>query len=127
MSPETTLKHILGQTIIKCEGAESNSKEIVFELDNGKRFQMYHDQDCCECVSIESVKGKIDNILNSPVISALESVSNTNPLISKVKPSDDSFTWTQFKIKTAKGTVRIRWLGESNGYYGEGVNFCEIK
>lgn len=36
----------------------------------------------------------------------------------------DSFTWTTHRIQTKAGVeVIVRWLGESNGYYGEDVHF----
>lgn len=39
---------------------------------------------------------------------------------------DESGTWTFYKFATAKGYVTVRWLGESNGYYGEDVSFCDV-
>jgi hypothetical protein len=126
MSPELTLKQLLNEVITKCE---IGNDEVVFELANGRRFQLTHQQDCCESVTIESVKGEIDFILNSPVLSALEETSNENPpdADESMIRAQDSFTWTEFKITTEKGFLTIRFYGQSNGWYSEGVDFFEIK
>jgi len=41
---------LIGKTFVKIEGAVKDSDEIIFIEDNGKKYQMYHDQDCCESV-----------------------------------------------------------------------------
>lgn len=83
---------------------------------------MFHDQDCCEHVSIEDVQGDVEDLIGSPILLA-EKVTNSETYPDGVPKSDytESFTWTFYKLATIKGSVTIRWLGESNGYYSEDV------
>lgn len=102
-----------------------NDDLIVFETVDGKRYDMYHYQDCCESVSVESVVGDVEDLVGSEILLAEESVSNENP--EGVSPEyQESFTWTFYKLATIKGYVDIRWYGESNGYYSESVDLYEV-
>lgn len=95
--------------------------EISFTTTDGDVFLMFHSQDCCENVTLNDVCGELTDLLFSPILQAEEN-SNQDP-IAGVTPGDDSFTWTFYRIATLKGQVVFRWLGESNGYYSESVDF----
>lgn len=99
-------------------------EEICFRTDD-KVYVMLHHPDCCEHVYIEDICGDIDDLLDSPILLAEEA---ENPPFSKDFPnenSDESFTWTFYKLSTIKGSVTIRWYGSSNGYYSESVSVYE--
>lgn len=109
---------LLGQTIVEIEGKKGEDEIKIKTKD--KNYLMYHEQDCCECVEIEDIIGDLDDLIGSPITMA-EEVSQEG--------EDNEWgtsTWTFYKLATIKGYVTIRWLGESNGYYSESVDFAEI-
>jgi hypothetical protein len=113
---------LIGHTLVKVEGAEAGSGEIIFTSgSNGSKFKMYHRQDCCEGVSIESITGDITDLLDTPILVAEETSRDATS-----EETSESGTWTFYKLATVKGWVDIRWLGTSNGYYSESVSFEEI-
>lgn len=126
MSPELTLKPLLGKTLATCKVGNNS---VLFTTECGRQFEMTHIQDCCESVTVDGVIGDIDNIIGSPIISALEEISNNKPEDYEAGEysSEGSETWTKFTIKTEKGSAQIMWFGTSNGYYSESVDFYEIK
>lgn len=101
--------------------------ELVFEAEDGTKWLMYHEQDCCEGVSIEDICGDLDDLVGSPILLA-EEVSSDGKIDPDKSPHEhaDSWTWTFYKFATNKGSVTIRWLGESNGYYSESVDFGKL-
>ena len=117
---------LLGKILNRCETTKDgdDQDQIVFETISGQKYVMQHDQDCCESVYIEDICGDLSNLVGDPILLA-EEVSNDDPPPEGTS-SDDSWTWTFYKIGTVKGTVTIRWFGTSNGYYSEEVNFKEI-
>lgn len=113
---------LLGRTLQSVTG-EVGGDRIDFVTDDGKRFVLAHNQDCCESVSIESIVGDLADLIGSPITLAEESESRENPPGVEAPEYDESFTWTFYKLATIKGYVDIRWYGSSNGYYGESVDF----
>lgn len=116
---------LVGKTLTEVKVGDDT---IDFVCDNGERFQSYHDQSCCEQVDVEDVIGDIADIVGSPILVAEEVANDLPPKTHEGEYSytDESATWTFYKIDTAKGGVTIRWYGSSNGYYGEGVDFKRL-
>jgi hypothetical protein len=116
---------LAGQTLTSVERV--GDEEIIFTADSGRRFKLYHEQGCCESVQIEDVNGDLNDLVGVPILQAEEVCfeRDENPE-GMAEPYGESFTWTFYKFATAKGYVTIRWLGESNGYYSESVDFCEL-
>ena len=121
------IKELIGKTIVSIVGMEEGSEEIVFTTLDGKQYKMYHEQDCCESVTIDDVCGDVMVLIGSPLLSVEERVSDENPPDVKDIEWQDSFTWTFYHFSTIKGYLDLRWYGESNGYYSERVDFEEIE
>jgi hypothetical protein len=96
-------------------------EQIEFTTLDGRRFLLYHEQECCESVNIEDIEGELDWLVGSPILMAEESSSN-----SEDDEYGESITWTFYRISTIRGSVVIRWHGVSNGYYSESVDFVEL-
>ena len=109
-----------GKIITKIIGLEKDCEEVVFTCLDGSVYAMYHEQCCCESVSIEDVCGDVTDLLNIPILVAEESTK-------EVEDEEKSETWTFYKLATIKGSVDIRWYGTSNGYYSERVSFVCVK
>ena len=123
---EAKVSDLLGKTlsqIIVKRDENERIFEITFITREEEKYFMYHSQDCCECVSVEDINGDLDDLLGYPLLQAEESTNKTDTLGLIEYP--ESFTWTFYKFATIKGYVTIRWLGESNGYYSEEVEFMK--
>lgn len=108
---------LLGKVLRKIE---NTGDEIRFYTEEGETYLMYHEQDCCETVSVEDIIGDLDDLIGSPITMSEE-------VIEDGEDADDNWgesgTWTFYKFATLKGYVTIRWYGSSNGYYSESVDF----
>ena len=105
------------------------NEELKFIMEDGDEYIMYHNQDCCESVSIDDICGDLDDLIGVPLLVS-EDVSNDAKAPENPKNDDyrdDSETWTFYKFRTMKGDVTIRWYGSSNGYYSESVDFEKVK
>lgn len=112
----TPILEMYGKTFVSAEKTSvDEADELVFTTAEGHTMRFYHEQDCCENVSIEDICGDLSDLCGSPMLLAEET--------SERKESDDgSCTWTFYRFRTNKGSVTVRWVGESNGYYSESVD-----
>jgi hypothetical protein len=114
-----SIKMLEGVTLRSITGMHRGSGEIVFTAEDGRRWRMLHHQDCCESVELEDACGDVEDLIGTPITVAEER--------SMAGPSRyESSTWTFYELATNRGSMTLRWLGVSNGYYGEGVSFEEI-
>lgn len=119
------ITELIGKTVTEIIGAEKDSEEIIFICSDGTKYKMYHEQDCCESVTVEDVCGNINDLLNSGILMAEEESNSDDAPIGDIEWVE-SYTWTYYKLATTKGYVTIRWYGESNGYYSESVEFIKL-
>lgn len=119
----TQFEDLLGKVLTGVERRKDyeDNDELVFTLQNGEKHKLYHQQECCEYVSIEDIVGDLNDLVGSPILLAEVVTSNSHPPDKSYQ--SDSFTWTFYKLATIKGYVTIRWYGSSNGYYSEYVEW----
>lgn len=116
-------KELKGREIVDVSGLDVGSERVTFSCSDGTRWEMYHSQDCCESVDVQDIAGDPADLIGL-VLDAREESGDTDPVGYQGSEWRESFTWTFYVIQTNKGAVTIRWLGESNGYYGETPYFC---
>ena len=119
------ITELLGKTLSSVSATDDEVKFVTVE---GDVYKMLHFQDCCESVYVESIVGDLDDLVGEPIVRAEEAedlfdiIKNAD----KEESSDESYTWTFYKLATRKGYVDIRWYGSSNGYYSESVDFIKV-
>lgn len=112
---------LLGKTLAKVEVV--GNEELILALESGEEFKFFHENVCCEHVTIEDISGDLADLVGSPLTMAEAVTSQTHPA-DKVDRGDDSFTWTFYRFATVKGYVTVRWYGSSTGEYSEEVEFA---
>lgn len=86
-------------------------------------FMLYHEQDCCESVTVDDVVGDVDDIVGEVLTMAEESTNSDEPGRDYY---EESYTWTYYRFATARGYLTVKFYGASNGYYSESVHFREV-
>ena len=139
MELDQTIGGMIGKTIVRVNDVKQGAESVVFLTSDGLLYAFHHATDCSETVVVEDVCGDIADLIGSPLLQVEEARNKdetpTDPFTGaackrepKCGSSDyDSQTWTFYKFATNKGSVTIRWLGRSNGYYSERVDLLVIR
>lgn len=104
------------------------SDEILLTTESGRKIQIHHDQDCCESVGIVDTEGNWQDLVGKPLLEASTEIDPDNDpvFIETDKNYHDSWTNTKLTFRVDGATVINRWIGDSNGYYSENVDFEDI-
>jgi hypothetical protein len=112
----------MGKTITDIQGLKKDSDCVQIHFADGSYLSMYHDQECCESVTLEDFDNDAQSLIGGDIIRIEECISNANDEeFNSLNDYDDSYTWTFYTIFTSKGIMKLRWYGTSNGYYSEDV------
>ena len=127
MIKERAFEILQGETLSEIKGGIGDD-EMFFTATGGKRYSLYYDHDWCATCDVVDIVGDLQDLIGNPLLMAEEvtNESDVNPEGVTIPEDQDSFTWTFYKLATIKGSVTIRWYGESNGYYSESVSFGEV-
>lgn len=107
------LKGLTFQSVRTVEPLDFSPRKVEFITTCGKKYELYHEQDCCEEVDLKDLEGDLSDLVGSPIVLAEVASDSTEVL------SDDNWlhSWTFYRLATCKGYVVIRFYGESNGCY----------
>lgn len=123
-APETIprkIEDIVGKTPVDI--TVQGKEQIVFLFDDDTACEFCHDQQCCENVFVEDVNGDWGDLIGIPLLVAEERTNSDLPKPETDYSSYGSNTWTFYTFRSIKGSVDVRWYGESNGFYSERVDF----
>lgn len=117
------VKQLIGRVVRKVE--VNDSRDDVYFIFDHDAYRFYHLQDCCETVALHDIFGDVNDLIDCPILEASEDFCSDWPNDVNRPCCVDSYTWTTYIFRTEKGTVVFRWLGQSNGYYGE-TPYCHL-
>lgn len=126
---DTQFSELVGKTLTAISGGAKGDEVIRFTCSDGASYEMFHEQDCCEGVSVEDIAGDLADLIGTPILVAEKRSNSEDPPPTEAQEygGPESYTWTFYEMRTTKGSVTIRWYGESNGYYSEGVSFRKLE
>ena len=122
MRDDMKTKGMAGE-VLRYVDIDPDKNEILLTTESGRQFLFYHCQDCCESVEIEGTDGEWRELIGKPLVEVTQcEIDRGDP----PPECPDSWTRTALTFKVDGATVISRWIGESNGYYSESVDLCEM-
>lgn len=118
---EAKLSDLIGKTLESCSNLDDG--QIIFVTTDGDEYKLLHIQDCCESVYIEDIVGDLDDLVGVPIVVAEVVDSGDTPAVNE--HAGENYEWTFYKFRTIKGSVTIRFYGESE-YYSTSVSFVRV-
>jgi hypothetical protein len=118
--------NLVGEIVTHVD-VDRQENQILLTMQSGKRYKIYHDQDCCEDVKIDETQ-EGDGDLVTLVGNRIDEVKLEEESDQEPRPSEYADSWTRTKItfRINSETVVSRWIGESNGYYSESVDIKRL-
>jgi hypothetical protein len=96
---------LIGETLTRVDRTQGEDGDVLdFTTQSGRKFRMFHSQDCCECVRIEDVCGDLSDLIGAPIIQAEET-----PGRSTVWPQPRG-RWSCGGLASQTGFTRSRWI-----------------
>lgn len=107
------IAEMIGKTPVDIKVERDSDDYIKLTFNDGTYCKFYHSQDCCESVTIEDINGDFDDLIGYPILVAEERTGG-----------GENFwgTYTFYTFRGIGGSVDVRWIGTSNGYYSERVD-----
>lgn len=126
---ETLKGHTLKNYISYDDSYSGGSVELEIKSRNGYTFKFRHYQQCCEHVYLEDVLDDLLDIIQSDeeILYAEKSSSEddnyNDQALEFPGDSENTVTYTFYKLRTKSYSCTLRFYGTSNGCYSEDVDF----
>lgn len=130
--PFSTLKGLVINYVNQTKTNDYHGNDmIVFKTKCRRTFEMFHDQSCCEHVLLEELQGDWwkDIVNGNPITKAYRKITKEGDIDGsdkRISESSEHFTASFYELATCKGSVTMRWYGESTGAYSEEVELYEV-
>ena len=82
---------VLVGEVLDAVDIDKEENQILLTTRSGRKFLVYHEQDCCEKVQIVGQDGNFDNLIGRPLIEARDFAVDTGEIESYYDINDNSW------------------------------------